>query len=114
MQIKKPSFTFCDLDDVTFGSSAFRTCVARIPTPADPWLSVPTSRWVWLLSVIGIQLLVISYRFSSSFLASEYFLIEYLYSFLLFRNPFALQLDPKGAYFWIIRGDQEVVTEVIG
>jgi len=51
---KKTELQFGDLDDVTLGSSAifFETEMEfeSLPTGAfkDPWLSVPTSQWVWL------------------------------------------------------------------
>jgi len=54
---KKPSCTVCDFDDVTLGSPAIYCEIqlefAKAPTGVvkDPWLSGPTSRWVWFYVV---------------------------------------------------------------
>jgi len=50
---KKPSCSLRDLDDVTLGGSAvffkLRFGISQCYVPfEDPWLSAPTSRWVWV------------------------------------------------------------------
>jgi len=64
---RKPICLVCNLDAVTFGSSAFRPFVSRLYAWADPWLSVPISQWVWPFT--SDRYLVIGYQCLSSFLA---------------------------------------------